>query len=191
MCWGEAGSDEWWKGEVTDIDLSPRIYLYSCFYIAFNWCLYKMYLHFPRHRVDQRGHCRLVGKNGWWRGSQRTHAKRGYMAACLGKMSLVSQIPNRFFVLVLLKMFKNTAIAVFFGRCQGLSWISIHLKLAVFAQEVDSTLVASDENKVYAFADEEYDKVGGEKVGVIPPYHFRQSDWYTTAVMWLLKFRGD
>lgn len=91
-------------------------------------------------------------------------------------------------------MFKNTAIVVIFGRCQGLSWISIHLKLAaVFAQEVDSTPVALDENKVYAFADEEYDKVGGEKVGVIPPYQLRQSDWYTTAVisMWLLKLRGD
>jgi len=41
---------------------------------------------------------------------------------------------------------------------------------------VDSTPVALDENKVYAFADEEYDKVGGEKVGVIPPYQLRQSD---------------
>ena len=55
-----------------------------------------MYLYFPRHRVDQRGHCRLVGKNGWWRRSQRTHAKRGSMAACLGKiLSCLSQIQKR------------------------------------------------------------------------------------------------
>lgn len=98
-CWCvEAKQEVNNDGKVT---LYITIYI-LCFYIAFvcliefDWCLYKMYLHFPRHCVDQRGHCRLVGKNGWWRRSQRTHAKTGSMAACLSKiLSFLSQIQKK------------------------------------------------------------------------------------------------